>query len=595
MIQIVSVHYTNFRALRDVHIPLGKTTILVGPNNAGKTSILEGLEHALGLGRRAYAFDESDVSEGVDLTDGFQIRVELGPADGDTLEADEVALFGNHVDIVAGQHRLFVVISGQHDEEGVFRTRLRFSKSDGGDDGSVSAGEREALGVLLLPAVREARHEFVDRGGLWSRLGSDVELSSDAQRQLEEVGVTAGNQVVEGMLGADRARDVAQSVTALVSSVLFADEAKAGLSYSVLPTDLNQALRAVEVRLDSPNQPSSRRISDHSVGTQSVAMFGLFDAYARATGNRVVAIGVEEPEAHLHPHATRSVVRHLDDLGAQVIISTHSTSVTDSADPRSIVRLRRRGNATTAHTVGAGALDDTQARTIRKLVSDVGSDFVFARAVLLAEGASERLAIPRFAGLLGQDFDVLGITVVPVLSSAFRSFARLLGVRGLAIPFAQVADLDAATMLLRAAVGEGLLPTTLDVSDLAAAKPVADTAGVFWWSTGDFEQSLLDAGAGPLYVTAIGELYGPNYLDAYARSTGTTRPADPDADHAFLRTVLRGKVSKPLLAQRVAELFGEQAVPVPAEMARVIIHVSTLAREEARLAVAVPAPTPAEA
>src|SRR5689334_13576422 len=132
MIQIVSVHYTNFRSLRDAHVPFGRTTVLVGPNNAGKTSILEGLERALGLGRRAYAFDENDVSEGADLVEGFQIRVEFGPAEGDLLEPDDVAMFGNHVDIVEGQHRLFVVIAGKQDEdEDVFRTRLRFSKSDG--------------------------------------------------------------------------------------------------------------------------------------------------------------------------------------------------------------------------------------------------------------------------------------------------------------------------------------------------------------------------------------------------------------------------------------------------------------------------------
>jgi predicted ATP-dependent endonuclease of OLD family len=70
MLQIISARYRNFRALRDVTIPLLRQTGLVGPNNAGKSSVLEGLEHALGLGRRAYAFDERDVTEGMDPTVG---------------------------------------------------------------------------------------------------------------------------------------------------------------------------------------------------------------------------------------------------------------------------------------------------------------------------------------------------------------------------------------------------------------------------------------------------------------------------------------------------------------------------------------------
>lgn len=586
MLRIVAAKYTNFRALRDVRVPFGSITVLVGPNNAGKTSILEGLERALGIGRRAYAFDEDDVSEGSDPTDGFSIRLEFAPFAGERFEPDEVALFGNHVDIVDTAHRLFVDVIGRPDEdEEVFRTRLRFSKSDGADDGAVSAPEREALGLLLLPAVRDARHEFADRGGLWARLGADAELSAETDGLLTELGRTAGRSVVEGLLGEQRAADVTTSVTTLVSSVLFAEQGHPSLEYSLLPTDLRQALRSVDVRLGSPDQAAARRIADQSVGTQSVAMFGLFDAYARAAHSRVVAIGIEEPEAHLHPHATRRVIRHLRNLGAQTIVTTHSTSVTDATDPRHLVRLRRRGSVTTVHALEPNLLSEAELRLIRMQIGESGSDFVFARAVLLAEGQSERLALPVFAAQLDHDLDVLGITVVPVLGNSFRSFATLLGDRGLAIPFARVSDRDSARALLRGAVADGLLPQALDPDDAPAAIAAGRAAGVFWWAAGDFEQVLFDAAGGPLYVTAIADIYGPNYLEHFAAGRGVELPADPGGDPAFLRQVLHGKASKPLLAQRVAELFAERAMAPPAEIRAVIQYVVALAQDEARLAV----------
>jgi hypothetical protein len=62
-------------------------------------------------------------------------------------------------------------------------------------------------------------------------------------------------------------------------------------------------------------------------------------------------------------------------------------------------------------------------------------------------------------------------------------------------------------------------------------------------------------------------------------------PADPGADIAFLRQVIAAKVSKPLLAERVAELFVEDGLPVPAEIGAVIDYVVELARAEARMSV----------
>lgn len=587
MIHIRSVAFRNFRTLRDVAVPLGPSTVLVGQNNAGKTSVLQGLELALGLGRRAYGFDERDVSEGVDPSTGFEIRIELRPVEGPTFEADEVALFGNHVDVVGGEHRLFVVAAGRLEpDEGVFRTRLRFAKSDGAEDGAVSLPEREALGVLVLPAIREARHEFGERGGLWARLGGVVPMTPEARDQLAEVGLDIGRQVVDAALGADVGREVTDSVAGLLTTVLYADEAEAAVEYSVLPSDLTQVLRSVEVRVASPHQPSGRRVGDQSAGTQSVAMFGLFDAFARAAAAKVMTVGIEEPEAHLHPHATRRVVRHLDGLQAQVVITTHSTSVTDAADPRSIVRLRRRGLTTTAHSAMDVGITDIEARTIGKLVSDVGSDFVFARAVLLTEGSTERLAIPQFARQLSVDFDVLGISLVPVLGGAFRSFARLLGPNGLAIPFALVADLDAAANLVRMAKAEGILDPAFDEMDLAAGRAAAQGAGVFWWSTGDFESNVMNNGGGQAYVDALTELYGPAYLNNVAAGAGIPVPADPGVDADFLHRALRGRASKPLVGQRVAELLADRAVPVPREIASVIEYVAELARAEVRLAVA---------
>src|SRR5437762_406195 len=42
---IETVSFKNFKALRDVTIPLERFTVLVGPNASGKTSVLQGLSY----------------------------------------------------------------------------------------------------------------------------------------------------------------------------------------------------------------------------------------------------------------------------------------------------------------------------------------------------------------------------------------------------------------------------------------------------------------------------------------------------------------------------------------------------------------------
>lgn len=41
---IESVHFQNFKALRDATVPLGRFTLLIGPNGSGKSSVLQGLQ-----------------------------------------------------------------------------------------------------------------------------------------------------------------------------------------------------------------------------------------------------------------------------------------------------------------------------------------------------------------------------------------------------------------------------------------------------------------------------------------------------------------------------------------------------------------------
>jgi AAA15 family ATPase/GTPase len=47
---IESVHFRNFKALRDTTLPLGRFTLIVGPNASGKSTALQALKAAHNAG-----------------------------------------------------------------------------------------------------------------------------------------------------------------------------------------------------------------------------------------------------------------------------------------------------------------------------------------------------------------------------------------------------------------------------------------------------------------------------------------------------------------------------------------------------------------
>ena len=76
---IASIRIGNFRVLKDIEIPLARTTVLIGENNSGKSSVLDCISLTLGRrwGQRGTGFSEYDLT----------IDSDVGPDDASPTEA----------------------------------------------------------------------------------------------------------------------------------------------------------------------------------------------------------------------------------------------------------------------------------------------------------------------------------------------------------------------------------------------------------------------------------------------------------------------------------------------------------------------------
>ncbi len=121
---------------------------------------------------------------------------------------------------------------------------------------------------------------------------------------------------------------------------------------------------------------------------------------------------VEEPENHLHPELVKRVLKFLrneSESGRQLLVSTHSPFMLDRVEVESIWQFTKSGKETKARRL-------TSRADFKDVILELGvkpSDVLFADAVVIAEGTTEKYSLPILASKVEMDFERLGIQVLP--------------------------------------------------------------------------------------------------------------------------------------------------------------------------------------
>ena len=495
-VELLGAVVENIRGFSNTFIPLDKSlSILVGANNAGKTSIFKVLQWV-------FSIDPDDLQHGYSGYLSDDDMNTLRPARNVRNKASRISL---RIRVIDGRKRR----KFGSDESGVSTLRINFKLSNNRFYISASKPSRGETpqhttnGIELLRLLL-SNYNFVyispDRIG--SDIFSEYSLFYMSNRFRNKPGPPSAPRkhfmsAVENLSAATSSviDDIKRLVTNKVPSGYLRD---LSIRYD-LDTDSLISWIARQVIVEATTGIHDRnKVSIKELGTGLLALITLLLQGAWADrDSKTTILAIEEPEAFLHPPAQRTLAQHLFNSDTSrnntpLLISTHSPIIVEEADYCSTYVI-------SSHKIYQPTCTESSRNEINSaFLSGHGAEMLFYSNILLVEGEADYLFFYTVMRRLAK-YDSSGIIndikIVPVGGNErFAPWIKLLSSfsRSPDKPFKYLilADGDSPKQVRRAAQDAELdMPKEL----AAALDEVAERFSSYKSIIGSAEQATIDA------------------------------------------------------------------------------------------------------
>lgn len=326
----------------------------------------------------------------------------------------------------------------------------------------LSATQRNAIQVNYVPANRDPLVQLkYSSKAILGRLLKAIKWS-DGEQESFEAQAQQLNQLASDNPALDQITQAINHNWQGIYKGRHLNQAK--LNFPV--GDVDEILKLIQLQFmpdATGNKVDTSRLSD---GQKSLVYFALTKALFdidKATRQAVVGsqssnfdvdkmklpifslIVLEEPENHLSPHYLGRILKLVKDYAStdfcQSVVSTHSSSLVGRINPEQIrhFRLDNENICTKVQSLLLPDDSDEQAKYVSEAIRAY-PEIYFAKLVILGEGDSEQVVLPKLMEHLGQDIDGQSISVVPLGGRHVNHFWRLLN--SLKIPFVTLLDFD---------------------------------------------------------------------------------------------------------------------------------------------------------
>ncbi len=577
-ILIDTIRIAGFRGIKNLEMSLPRVTLLIGMNNSGKTSVLKALQLALGDYSRYLSEEDFYIGSDDKRASEIVVDVRIVPVDeqGDRIDKfddDWQAEFGGGRIQSEANSRQYVAL----------RTRSKPDGVQGGFDTSYSVLRQWTNYSNWLT-------ERVEIGQSFSRLTSILFIPIDAQRDLHQEIGEKSSLVRKVLSNIKYSKTEVDALEKLINELN--DQAITNSTELVtLKTNLENLNQSFESSGKAEITPFPRKIRDlskyfsahfgedesstfsleyHGMGTRSWASMLIVNAfvelkkkeYSKEEKLLFPILAAEEPEAHLHPNAQKTLYQQLEKFEGQVIISTHSPYVAAMAKQTELRYLRRTSEGIAVRCLSLD-LDQEECRRLQREVIHSRGEILFSKALVLSEGETEEQALPLlFKKYCGSEAFVKGVSFIGVGGKGKKYF-----------PFLQFAkDFDIPVFIFSDGETEAVDQLTKIYNKVHGETDVSASSNITILDNEDFEGYLVSCGYTEIIQSVICKQEGDDAIEVWMRKNQgqNDKKNKPPKDYTgidghqkALKEILdKGKAKyAPLIAEKLCELEKKQLPP----------------------------------